>query len=144
MSEQTSSATSHGDPVAQANLFLSETGEGSYADWVTEDLKAMMAAYRSFRQSQDVAAARNLSMSFQALQDMGSTFGYPLVSEIGLLAVRFLESGLPKDARDMDVLHVLTESMELVLAKKLSGDGGAVGQALLMGIHAALHKVGKD
>ncbi len=103
----------------------------------------MMAAYRSFRQSQDVAAARNLSMSFQALQDMGATFGYPLVSEVGLLAVRFLEAGLPKDARDMDVLHVLTESMELVIAKKLSGDGGAVGQALLMGIHAALHKVGK-
>lgn len=129
------------DPVARAKDFLERVSATEYADWVHEDLSALQAAYRIFRQKPDEDSVRALSAAFQVLQDMGGTFNYPLISEIGYIAVKFLGQGVPNSPKHVEFVHILQEAMELVITRKISGDGGETGAVLMGNIRSAWDKL---
>lgn len=137
MSVQDRARPSEDDPVARANDFLERVSTSDYAGWVREDLSSLQAAYRAFHQKPDEDNVRALSAAFQALQDMGGTFDYPLISEIGFIAVRFLGRAVPASAKELEFVRILEEAMELVIDRKLSGDGGKMGAVLMTNIRTA-------
>jgi hypothetical protein len=141
MSESLGSAPFADDPVSRANAFLTKVGETRYDEWVREDLNALLAAYRAFHSNPQNETARVLADAFQTLQDLGTTFGYPLISQIGYLAARFLGERFPTTVKEHDFIHVLVEAMELVISQKMVGGGGAVGEALMRSIHSGKEKL---
>lgn len=141
MSALGAASSSGNDPVARANDYLAQVSASDYAGWVREDLSALQAAYRIFRQKPDEENVRALSATFQVLQDMGGTFDYPLISEIGYIAVKFLGQGLPKSPKQLEFVHILQEAMELVITRKISGDGGETGAVLMDNIRSAWDKL---
>lgn len=129
------------DPVARANDYLAQVSATEYEGWVREDLGALQAAYRAFHHSPDEDNIRALSAAFQALQDMGGTFDYPLISEIGYIAVKFLDQGAPKSPKQLEFVHILQEAMELVITRKINGDGEETGAVLMGNIRSAWDKL---
>ncbi|MBI5121514.1 MAG: hypothetical protein HZA67_10950 [Rhodospirillales bacterium] len=134
-------SSSRDDPVARANDYLALVSATEYAGWVREDLSVLRAAYRAFHHSPDGDNVRALSAAFQALQDLGGTFDYPLISEIGYMAVRFLGQGVPKSPKQLEFVHILQEAMELVIGQRISGDGGEAGAVLMGNIRSAWDKL---
>ncbi len=141
MSDRLEVPSEANDPVARANAFLTEVRDTQYVDWLHEDLELLIKAYAVFRASPTTETVLPLAKAFQTLQDLGATFDYPLISDIGILAVRFLEAGLPRDSKQQEVVRILFEALELVVTQKMRGDGGEVGQGLIRGLQAAIAKV---
>lgn len=65
------------------------------------------------------------------LKGQGTTFGYPLITDIGSHMCRLITSKTSFSSNDLAVLKDDTQMMETVLWKKLKGDGGAKGAQIL-------------
>ncbi|MCC7167789.1 MAG: hypothetical protein IT565_09470 [Rhodospirillales bacterium] len=131
------------DPIARARAVIAEM-TNSYHRWVREDVQRLTESYRAFLEQPDTAHIQALAGRFQDLQDQGQTFGYPMVSEIGILAVRFLDDYDPRAPREAEVIRLLLEAMELVIDRRMAGDGGTAGLAMMKGLRAAIAKVREE
>lgn len=129
------------DPISRANAFLKKVGETQYEEWAREDLRVLLEAHRSFISSPSRESVQALQKAFQSLQDMGGTFGYPLISQIGYMAARFLDVEELIHPKEREFLNVLVGSIEMIVSQKMAGEGGASGQALIENILAAKKKV---
>ena len=65
------------------------------------------------------------------LKGQGTTFGYPLITDIGSHMCRLITSKSSFSSADLIVLKNDTQMMETVLWKKLKGDGGSKGAEIL-------------
>ncbi|MBT5265021.1 MAG: hypothetical protein HOL85_09330 [Rhodospirillaceae bacterium] len=70
------------------------------------------------------------------LRGQGNTFGYPLVARIAASMNFYLENpaAAKSDASEHDVLRTHVDSLRGVLANKLKGDTGAIGQQIARGL----------
>lgn len=73
----------------------------------------------------------NIYPKVHDLKGQGSTFGYPLITDIGSHMCQLLTSKDSFSSDDLVVLKNDTKMMETVVWKKLKGDGGAKGAAIL-------------
>lgn len=71
------------------------------------------------------------------LKSNGSMFHYQLVSMISDVMLRFLEHAKMLDSDFKDILNVYVNVLEIVLNKKLRGNGGTEGYALTQELHGA-------
>jgi hypothetical protein len=133
-------ATESDDPIVRARAVIAQM-TSSYHRWVREDVQRLADSYKAFMAHPDAERIRALAGRFQDLQDQGQTFGYPMVSEIGILAVRFLDDYDPLAPREAEVLRLLLEAIELVIDRRMAGDGGTAGLAMMKGLRAAIAKV---
>ena len=65
------------------------------------------------------------------LKGQGSTFGYPLITDIGAHMCRLITSKASFSTSDVTRLKNDAQMMETVLWKKLKGDGGEKGAEIL-------------
>ena len=65
------------------------------------------------------------------LKGQGTTFGYPLITDIGAHMCKLMTSKTQFSSADINTLKNDTLMMETVLWKKLSGDGGTKGAEIL-------------
>lgn len=131
------------DPIVRARAVIAEM-TNSYHRWVREDVQRLTESYRAFLAQPDIAHIQALAGRFQDLQDQGQTFGYPMVLEIGILAVRFLDDYDPQAPREAEVIRLLLEAMGLVIDRRMAGDGGTAGLAMMKGLRAAIAKVREE
>ena len=73
----------------------------------------------------------NIYPKVHDLKGQGTTFGYPLITDIGSHMCQLLTSKDSFTSDDLLVLKNDTKMMETVLWKKLKGDGGAKGAEIL-------------
>lgn len=116
----------------------------SYLEWVREDLANIGAAFDALKAGRgDQAAA--LDRVFQISHDMkgqGGSFGYNLITTVGNGLCRLLERlGGKADAAAIDVIKLHIDTMKLVIAESLTGDGGPKGERLLKGLELVVGKV---
>lgn len=71
------------------------------------------------------------------LKSNGSMFHYQLVSMISDVMLRFLENAKTLDEDFNDILNVYINVLEIILNKKLRGNGGTEGYALTQELHGA-------
>lgn len=71
------------------------------------------------------------------LKSNGSMFHYQLVSMVSDVMLRFLENAKTIDQDFIDIFMVYTNVLEIVLNKKLRGNGGSEGYALTQELHNA-------
>ncbi|SIS86117.1 phosphorelay protein [Insolitispirillum peregrinum] len=134
------------DALEQAELLIAGM-QGSYLEWVEEDLKKIYALYA---QAQQETGSRKPVFKdiFSVAHDVkgqGGSFNYPLMTIIGNLLCRFLErleaeDTEPKDSH-MAVVKVHIDAMRLVISQRMEGEGGRAGDNLVRGLNAALSKI---
>ncbi len=115
----------------------------SYLDWVEEDLVKIAKAQEELKANRDDAVNR-LDKIFQIAHDMkgqGGSFGYDLMTILGNDLCRFIEEKDSVSDVDIEVIDLYISTMQIVISKRMSGDGGAEGAKVLTGLAAVVEKI---
>lgn len=82
----------------------------------------------------EALAALNFTQTFTIAHDMkgqGTTFGYPLVTDLANRLCRLIEDNPSPDAAVLAGMARLVEALRHVIAERMTGDGGEAGKRLL-------------
>lgn len=71
------------------------------------------------------------------LKSNGSMFHYQLISMVSDVMLHFLENVKKLDADFVDILTVYNKVLDIILNKKLTGNGGREGYVLTQELHSA-------
>jgi hypothetical protein len=115
-----------------------------YLRWVGGDLDALSAACAVAIKDKDNRAQNVETLYNKAVEikGQGGSFGYPLMTTIGVQLCRFIEiQGFGLDDAKMDIVKLHVETLRVVIMQKMEGDGGPMGQKLLTGLALAVKKV---
>ncbi|CCG40196.1 Hpt domain-containing protein [Magnetospirillum molischianum] len=112
--------------------------EHIYIEWAEADCARLDAAWTAWVSGtdHDDSGLRRLFSVAHDMKGQAATFGYPLIGELGNRLCRLIEAveagegGLDERTR----LAALVAATGRVIRERISGDGGAVGAALLAGI----------
>lgn len=117
--------------------------QGSYLEWVEEDLKKVSDLYELAVQNEADRATvfEDLFSVAHDIKGQGGSFNYPLMTMIGNLLCRFLErcKDHPKESH-LAVIRVHIDALRLVISKRMEGDGGRAGENLVQGLNATIGK----
>jgi len=71
------------------------------------------------------------------LRSQGSSFGYPMVEKIATSMNRYLELGEPgqRGHNDADAIKAHVDALKAVVATKMKGEAGAIGQQIVAGLY---------
>ena len=77
----------------------------------------------------------------QMIKGQGSSFGYPLISNVGAQLARFMEDcGDNLTDAQMEGVKVHVETLRLIMQQKMEGDGGPMGQKIVAGLALVIKK----
>jgi len=117
----------------------------NYLEWVAEDLARIHAAFDALK-----AAKKDrkefLSRIFEVAHDMkgqGGSFDYNLMTILSGNLCNFVENLDDAGPSEMAVIKLHIDAMDVVIAKRMQGDGGADGKRLLEGLGLVAAKVSR-
>jgi hypothetical protein len=114
-----------------------------YLDWVEDDLVRIAKAQKELKANRD-KSEEYLDKVFQVAHDMkgqGGSFGYDLMTILGNDLCRFIEGKKTASDVDIEVIDLYISTMQIVISKRMSGDGGAAGNQVLTGLAAVVAKI---
>ncbi len=114
-----------------------------YLSWVEDDLVKIAKAQKNLKANRD-DAEHLLDRIFQVAHDMkgqGGSFGYDLMTILGNDLCRFLEGKKTASDVDVEVIDLYIGTMQIVISKRMSGDGGPEGNQVLTGLAAVVAKI---
>lgn len=117
----------------------------NYLEWVQEDLAKFQAAYDKLAAAAPEDRAAAADAVFQISHDVkgqGGSFGYDLMTVVGNNLCRFIEKA-EGDITDkhIEAIKVHIDTMKLVIAENIKGDGGPAGDKLLTGLELVVQKL---
>lgn len=117
----------------------------NYLEWVDSDLSKLSDAVDQLFVDDGLDRNQKLETVFFIAHDMkgqGGSFNYRLITIIGDALCRTIEkmNGV-LIAIENEVIKVHFEAMKLVIAKRMSGDGGKEGEALVSGLQSVSEKI---
>ncbi len=115
----------------------------NYLEWVNEDLVRISDAQEELKANQD-NPKDYLEKIFQVAHDMkgqGGSFGYDLMTILGNDLCRFIEALDTVSDTDVEVIDLYIATMQIVITKRMSGDGGEEGKKVLAGLSAVVQKI---
>lgn len=71
------------------------------------------------------------------IKGQGSTFGYPLMTDVGSFICEYLRHKENFADQDITLMHDMVKLMHTILSEGLTGDGGDMGQSIR-------NKIGKE
>jgi hypothetical protein len=127
--------------IAQADESVKKLGgefETIFADSVVALSEAMAEIRRGgMPRENGVMVMRRL---LHDLRGQAGTFGYPLVSQIGDSACKFIDLSEAIERTETDVIGMHIDALKAINQAKIKGDGGAVGQELMSGLRKVILK----
>jgi len=97
-------------------------------------LDELRALVKEISQSRGDKSDRELLQSLMTptmnIKANAATFNYPLISNLTGIVLTFLEDARRYDRKVLQIVDLLHKTILLVLARKMTGDGGPQGQAL--------------
>ena len=117
--------------------------QGDFVVWVQEDLKRLQQHFDTAKAQPVEERAHAMKEVFGVLHDMkgqGGSFGFPLVTTIANQLCRFMETRTSFGQAEMDAISLCINSIRLIVAERMSGDGGMKGEKLLKGIELVIAK----
>ena len=113
----------------------------SYIEWAAEDAARLSAALAALGGADgDVEKLRPIFQVAHDMKGQGGSFGYQLITVIGDKLCRFIETLERVGTVEVDVIRLHVDSIQLVIAKRMKGDGGADGTTLLKGLELVVAK----
>lgn len=116
---------------------------GDYLKWVEEDLVNISAALKDLKENR-VDDEKRVDKIFQIAHDMkgqGGSFGYDLMTILGNDLCRFIEGKRNLSDVDIEVIDLYIGTMQVVISRNMSGDGGPEGNKVLTGLAAVVAKI---
>lgn len=89
-------------------------------------------------------AVEDIRRSLHDLRGQAGTFGYPLVSQVGDSACKFIDTKPSVKSAELTVLGVHIDALLAIGTTKIKGDGGAVGAELINGLRSVIQKYNKE
>ncbi len=117
--------------------------QGDFVVWVQEDLKRLQQHFDNAKALPVEDRAHAMKEVFGVLHDMkgqGGSFGFPLVTTITNQLCRFMETRTSFGQAEMDTISLCINTVRLIVAERMSGDGGMKGEKLLKGIELVFQK----
>lgn len=115
----------------------------SYIDAARDSIERLTAAYEELRKS-GAPTTERYSAVFQVAHEIkgqAGTFSFDLMTAIANQLCQFIEgmddSG---DEKTVEVIGLHINTLQLILAQNLKGDGGEAGQALISGLQQVVEK----
>ncbi len=115
---------------AQTVMDTNKVDFGPLAKPYMSSLTAALAAARKVGGKLDKATLESLSTPIMNLKANAATFNYSLISGLTGVVLTFLESHENPGKKTVQVVDLLNKTLMLIIAKKMTGDGGEVGRAL--------------
>jgi len=76
------------------------------------------------------------------MKGQDGSFGYDLMAILGNDICRFIESEERASKVDLEVTYLYIGTMQIIISKRMSGDGGAEGNKVLTGLAAVVENYG--
>jgi chemotaxis protein histidine kinase CheA len=114
-----------------------------YLEWVEQDLKRIEEAYAGLRDASPDNIPAELQKVFQVSHDIkgqGGSFGYDLMTSVGNYLCRLIEYADPQNPKLVDAIGVHIDTLKLVIAQRIKGDGGEAGHLMLKGLQQIFDK----
>lgn len=129
--------------LEQADKVLASLGN-EYLSWVHDDLQKLQDIYDRLAATSAAEAKPVLQEVFALVHDMkgqGGTFGYTLVTIVGNMLCRLIERLEDRWRTSyLAVIKVHVDTLRLIIAKEMAGDGGKEGEHMLKGLEATITK----
>jgi len=117
----------------------------NYLEWVEADLVKLSDAVDLLFDDEDTNRKQKLETVFYIAHDMkgqGGSFNYRLITVIGDALCRTIDKMTSETTGiENEVVKVHLEAMKLVIAKRMSGDGGKEGEALVAGLRSVSERI---
>ena len=115
----------------------------NYLEWVQTDLARIHTAWEALRAAKE-GRKEILEEIYQVAHDMkgqGGSFGYNLITAVGNQLCRFIEGRQDANPAEVQAIKLHIDTMNLIIARRLEGDGGTEGAAVLAGLEQVVAKV---
>ena len=104
---------------------------GLYLEQINTDVVIMKELLQKAKKASDKKRLNIIREDFflkvHDMKGQGTTFGYPLLSDLGKVACDYLRHKTEVSLADLDYLSLLVADIQTVLDKKLVGKGGRLG-----------------
>ncbi len=116
---------------------------GSYLDSVADDLRKTDEAFKKFEAATGDRKEELMGVFQTALvlKGQGGSFGYDLMTTIGNELCRLIEKLDKAGPKEVEAIKLHIDSMKLVIANDLKGDGGDTGKKMLSGLQQVCDKL---
>jgi hypothetical protein len=94
--------------------------------------------------ARDEAALHELHKVAHDIKGQGTTFGYPLATEVAAALCRLFKPEILEQPIARDVIEAHIAALVAIATEQLAGDGGPVGKALVQGLRQTREKLGLD
>jgi hypothetical protein len=105
-----------------------------YLDWLKEDMHHLEREMRQLGTERAGEVLEAVRDRLHEMRGMGSTFQFELVTKISDQMYRLLTERDHLEHDRFAALRVHYDSLKMVFARKLKGDGGVAGQAIMDGL----------
>lgn len=133
LQKRVGSGTIEDHKVQQAQKVISENkiDFGPIARPHLEELRRLVSQFSESRgDMSDREIMQALMSPTMNIKANAATFNYPLISGLTGIVLTFLEDARRYDKKVLQIVDLLHKTILLVLARKMTGDGGAQGMAL--------------
>jgi hypothetical protein len=127
------------NPMANAEAALQKIqAEADFPSMIVAEMAKLATAVEGLAAD---AADRDqrLHAIFELVHDLrgqGTSFGYPLVTRIGASLCSYLDGHPRHSAAEVDIVRAHVDALRAVIANKLKGDGGPIGQKVAAELEA--------
>ena len=113
-----------------------------FTDWITDDIKRLDAALSEISTSGagQTAAIERFSEIVHEVRGLGGTFGYEMITAIADQLFRMLEKFDAVGPEQVAAVRVHLEAMKVIVAERITGDGGERGRQVLAGLQGVYRK----
>jgi len=115
---------------------------GEFEQIFADNILALGEAMATLRATagDDMVALGRLRSLLHDLRGQAGTFGYPLVSQVGDSACKFIDLSEDVGATETEVLGMHIDALKAISQAKIKGDGGPVGAELMGGLRKVILK----
>lgn len=133
------------EKIRQAQNVINEN-KVDFAPIAKPQLDILLSAIRdaqNYESGNDRAVLQSFSTPIMNIKANAATFNYPVISGLSGIVLTFLEDAKRFDKKAVQVVDLLHKTILLVLARKISGDGGRDGKALQLAFQELCRKFSK-
>ncbi|MBP5855725.1 hypothetical protein KAJ83_01795 [Marivibrio halodurans] len=114
--------------------------EAEYIDKLGQDIDRLETYGVRYRQSRDPSAVDSLFRLIHNMRGQGTTFGYPLITEIGRSFCRYVRELPNERSVTPELIDQHVDAMKVVYKRGMKGDGDAVARAVVEALSDAVSK----
>ena len=129
--------------LARAEQVIADMA-GDYLEWVEDDLLNIDEVVDNLKAAKWEERPEQIERIFQFSHDIkgqGGSFGYGMMTRIGDQLCAFVETLEGAGAAEIEVIGLHIDAMKLVIANRMSGDGGEEAEKLFDDLKKVTEKV---